>query len=139
MFKCFICQAVHVLCQSLITHLRIDHSFYPSTRFKLVCSQDRCRRQFSTYSGFKKHLVSAHEKDSCQSGDATNSESFQANFHSLQVAGTSVVQSPELGVLRTMDHVKEAKKIQKIFALQLLLNFKEVVWQIVLFHQLLVI
>lgn len=64
MFKCFICQAVHVPCQSLISHLRLDHSFYPSTRFKLVCAQDRCRGQFSTYSGFKKHLISSHEKDS---------------------------------------------------------------------------
>lgn len=97
MFKCFICQAVHVPCQSLISHLRLDHSFY--CRFKLVCAQDRCRHQFSTYSGFKKHLISSHEKDSCQSGDAARPESFQPNFHMLQdtseVAGTSVMQNPE--------------------------------------------
>ena len=99
MFKCFICQAVHVPCQSLISHLRLDHSFYPSTRFKLVCAQDRCRRQFSTYSGFKKHLISSHENDSCQNGDAASPESFQTNFHMLQdtseFAGTSVMQNPE--------------------------------------------
>ena len=99
MFKCFICQAVRVPCQSLISHLRLDHSFYPSTRFKLVCAQDRCRRQFSTYSGFKKHLISSHEKDSSQSGDAEIPESFQTNFHMLQdnseVAGTSGTQNPE--------------------------------------------
>lgn len=100
MFKCFVCQAVHATSQCLITHLRICHSFYPSTRFKLVCAQDHCRRQFSTFSGFKKHLISVHDKD-CQSGDAETSESFQADFHSLQngteVAGTSVVQSPDTG------------------------------------------
>lgn len=73
MFRCFICQAVHVACQSSITHLRIDHSFYPSTRFKLLCAQEHCRLQFSTYSGFKKHLSSVHEKDFSQSGDVANS------------------------------------------------------------------
>lgn len=87
MFKCFICQA------------RLDHSFYPSTRFKLVCAQDRCRCQFSTYSGLKKHLLSSHEKDSSESGDAAMPESSQTNFHMLQdtsgVAGASVLQNPE--------------------------------------------
>lgn len=94
MFKCFICQAVHVPCQSLSSHLRLDHSFYPSTRF----TQNHCRRQFLTYSGFKKHLISSHEKDSCQSGDAPKPVSSQTHFHMLQdtseVAGTSVMQNP---------------------------------------------
>ena len=62
MYKCFICEAVHKDVQSLVTHLRIDHSFYPSRRFKLVCAQDRCRRQFLSYSGFKKHLMRVHEE-----------------------------------------------------------------------------
>lgn len=62
MYKCFICQAVHKTCQSLVSHLRMDHSFYPSSRFKLVCAQDRYRRQFLSYSGFKKHLNSVHER-----------------------------------------------------------------------------
>lgn len=99
MFKCFICQAVHFPCQSLISHLRLDHSFYPSTRFKLVCAQSYCKRQFSTYSGFKKHLISSHKKDSCQNGDAARPESFQADFKMFQdsseVTGASVMQNPE--------------------------------------------
>ena len=37
MLKYFISQAVHVPCQSLTSHLRLDYDFYPSTRFKLVC------------------------------------------------------------------------------------------------------
>ena len=69
MFKCFICQSLHFTSQALISHLRLGHSFYPSTKFKLACSQDVCRRQSTTYSGLKKHLNSAHDKDSCQSGD----------------------------------------------------------------------
>lgn len=69
--------------QSLITYLRIDHSFYPSTKFKLACAQVHCRRQFSIYSGFKKHLICVHERDVSESGDSSNlvNESFQANFH----------------------------------------------------------
>ena len=62
MYTFFICEAVHQDVQSLVTHLRIDHSFYPSRRFKLVCAQDRCRRQFLSYSGFKKHLMRVHEE-----------------------------------------------------------------------------
>lgn len=46
-------------------------------------------------------MVSVHEKGFCQSGDAANSDSFQANFHSLQdtteFGGTSVTKSPEAG------------------------------------------
>ena len=101
MFKCFICQSLHFTSQALISHLRLGHSFYPSTKFKLACSQDGCRRQSTTYSGLKKHLNSAHDKDSCQSGDVEMSESFQADFDSLQdtieVEGTRVMQSPEAG------------------------------------------
>ena len=94
--KClsFICQAVHVLCQSLITYLIIDHSFY--LRFKLVCSQDRCRRQFSTYSGFKKH-----EKDSCQSSDAANSESLKKLIFTVSKLLEQVsCRAQRLGVLQ---------------------------------------
>ncbi|XP_023821499.1 uncharacterized protein LOC101158135 isoform X1 [Oryzias latipes] len=77
MFKCLICQAVHVTCKSLTIHLRLDHSFYPSTRFKLLCAQGCFRRQFSTYSGFKKHLETVH-RDKLQSGNSANLEPFEA-------------------------------------------------------------
>lgn len=100
MYKCFICQALHITSQALISHLRLGQSFYPSTKFKLVCSQESCRRQFTTYPGFRKHLNSVHNKDSNQSGDAVT-ESFQDDFDSLQdtveVAGTSVLQNAEAG------------------------------------------
>lgn len=98
--KCFICKAVYAPCQSLISHLRLDHSFYPSTRFKLVCAQDCCRRQFSTYSGLKKHLISSHNTYSCQSADAERPEPSQSDFQMFQepstseIAGTSVMQNP---------------------------------------------
>ena len=55
----FCCQALHRNSQSLISHLRIEHGFYPS-KFRLVCAQDGGRRKFSTYSGFRKHLNSIH-------------------------------------------------------------------------------
>lgn len=101
MFKCFVCKAVYGSCQSLISHLRLDHSFYPSTKFKLVCAQDGCRRQFSTYSGLKKHLLGYHNPDSRSSVEAERPESFQSNFqmfqnpNNSQVARRTVVQNPE--------------------------------------------
>lgn len=70
MFKCFICQALHTTSKALISHLRIGHSFYPSTKFKLSCSQDACRRQFSTYAGLIKHLNTVHGNDFCHGDDA---------------------------------------------------------------------
>ena len=98
MFKCFICQSLHISSQALISHLRLGHSFYPSTKFKLACSQESCRRQFTSFSGFKKHLNSVHDEDCCQSGDAETSESFQDDFFIQdEVAETSVTQSLEAG------------------------------------------
>lgn len=126
MLKCFICRAVHVPCQSLTFHLRVDHSFCPSTRLKLVCAQGHCRCPFSTYSDFQKPSVGSHEKDSCQSGDAARSESFPNNFQMLQDAPVgaeqSVMQNP-VGVFR--GQWIWSKKIQQILALQLLLNYSE--------------
>ena len=126
MFKCFICQSLHFPSQALISHLRLGHSFYPSTKFKLACSQDGCRRQSTTYSGLKKHLNSAHDKDSCQSGDVEMSESFQADFDSLQdtveVEGTCVMRALRQGVLKTMDQVNVSKIILNKFVQQLFLD-----------------
>lgn len=61
MLRCCCCQALHRNSQSLTYNLRNEHSFYPSTKFRLVSAQDGCRWQFSTYSGFRKHLNSIHK------------------------------------------------------------------------------
>ncbi|MCI4384583.1 hypothetical protein PGIGA_G00040440, partial [Pangasianodon gigas] len=63
MLKCFRCQSLHTNSHSLISHLRLTHSFYPSLKFKL-CAQSGCSRHFCTYSGFRKHLNSAHVTES---------------------------------------------------------------------------
>lgn len=49
--------------QSLISHLRVEHGYYPGHKFRLFCSQEGCRNQFLTYSGFRKHLNSSHSAD----------------------------------------------------------------------------
>lgn len=44
----------------MISHLRVEHGYYPGPKFKLFCSQQGCRPQFLTYTGFRKHLNSVH-------------------------------------------------------------------------------
>lgn len=85
----------------------------------------------STYSGFKKHLISSHEKDSCQSGDAARPESFQPNFHMLQdtseVAGTSVMQNPESECFEVNGSGQRNKEnTENICASIIFFNYKEV-------------
>ncbi len=60
MLICFVCQKQHTDSQQLISHLRGEHSYYPGSKFKLICSQQGCRHQFQTYAGFRKHLNSVH-------------------------------------------------------------------------------
>ena len=60
MMKCFKCQELHVTSQALISHLKFKHGFYPTSKQGLMCSQETCRKQFVTYSGFRKHLENTH-------------------------------------------------------------------------------
>lgn len=54
------CQKLYASSQQLISHLKVEHSYYPGPRFKLFCSQPGCRLQFLTYIGFWKHLNIVH-------------------------------------------------------------------------------
>ncbi|XP_053097912.1 uncharacterized protein LOC113523917 [Pangasianodon hypophthalmus] len=60
MLICFICKKQHPCSQKLISHLRGEHSYYPGSKFSLICSQHGCRHQFETYAGFRKHLNNVH-------------------------------------------------------------------------------
>lgn len=60
MLTCFKCQKLYSSSQQLISHLRVEHGYYPGPKFKLFCSQQGCRHQFLTYAGFRKHLNSVH-------------------------------------------------------------------------------
>lgn len=60
MLLCFRCEELHTDTPSLISHLRFQHGFYPTSKCRLVCAQHGCRKQFSTYSGFRKHLDNIH-------------------------------------------------------------------------------
>lgn len=82
MLTCFICQKLYASSQQLISHIRVEHSYYPGPKFKLFCSQPGCRLQFLTYAGFRKHLNSVHssvlqtaESSTCSSSEPVASSS----------------------------------------------------------------
>lgn len=60
MLRCFKCPEFHGSSKSLISHLKFTHGFYPTSKQRLLCNQERCRKQFLTYSGYSKHLESTH-------------------------------------------------------------------------------
>lgn len=70
------CQKLYPSSQQLISHLRVEHSYYPGPKFKLFCSQRGCRHQFLTYTGFRKHLNNVHSN-------------VQQNSQSLAIPSTS--------------------------------------------------
>lgn len=63
MLICFVCKSTFRNGKSLISHLRVEHGYYPGQKFKLYCSQEGCRRHFLTYTGFRLHLNSVHSAD----------------------------------------------------------------------------
>lgn len=63
MLTCFVCKATFRNSNHLISHLRVEHGYYPGQKFKLYCSQEGCRRNFLTYAGFRMHLNSVHSAD----------------------------------------------------------------------------
>lgn len=87
MLTCFMCQKDYPSSQQLISHLRVEHGYYPGPKFKLFCSQQGCRNQFLTYAGFRKHLNSVHSniqqiaQTSCSFSESA-ATSFQA--HALE-------------------------------------------------------
>lgn len=63
MLTCFVCKETLRNSNHLISHLRLEHGYYPGQKFKLYCSQESCRRHFLTYAGFRMHLNSVHSAD----------------------------------------------------------------------------
>lgn len=88
MLICFICQKEHPDSQQLISHLRGEHSYYPGSKFKLICSQQGCRHQFQTYAGFRKHLNSVHSSIQLIAPTSTvgcsSSEPVASSSHALE-------------------------------------------------------
>ncbi len=81
MLLCFRCEGLYADAHSLISHLKCEHGFYPTSKCRLVCSQQHCRKQFSTYAGFRKHLGKIHvpcsvfrPTDSCTQSETVQSE-----------------------------------------------------------------
>lgn len=62
MLTCFVCKRTFRNSNHLISHLRLEHGYYPGQKFKLCC-QEGCRHHFLTYAGFRKHLNNVHSAD----------------------------------------------------------------------------
>lgn len=63
MLTCFVCKKTFRNSNHLISHLRLEHGYYPGQKFKLLCSQEGCRRHFLTYASFRMNLNSVHSAD----------------------------------------------------------------------------
>lgn len=105
MLKCFCCQSLHASSTSLISHLRLSHSFYPSLKFKLLCAQEGCCRQFCTYSGFRKHLNSTHVTDVSAACNSPSSEMLAQNVCPDQSSSLFVGESdPQVDLIETVEN-----------------------------------
>jgi len=100
MLQCFLCKSVHANSHSLIAHLRVTHSFYPSLKFKLLCAQSGCSRQFCSYSGFRKHLNRFHAVDGCPAFELSSGELSSQNVDDNQSGSLFVGESdPQVALI----------------------------------------
>ena len=57
---CFICNSSHSSVLQLCQHLKFFHGLYPGKTLQLKCGEFGCYLPFSTYSGFRKHVLHFH-------------------------------------------------------------------------------
>ncbi|XP_051741574.1 uncharacterized protein LOC127508052 isoform X1 [Ctenopharyngodon idella] len=58
---CFICSCCLENTNLLVRHLKLIHGLLPGKSLRLKCGQAGCCGEFSTFSGFRKHLNRVHE------------------------------------------------------------------------------
>ena len=58
---CFICKKPQANANSLIKHFKLIHGLCSGKTLRLKCGHPGCLRLFGTFSGFRKHLNTAHE------------------------------------------------------------------------------
>jgi hypothetical protein len=58
--SCFVCGREFNAVQSLVSHLRNWHSLFEPNSLK--CNAGGCCRTYSTYSSFRRHLISVHSE-----------------------------------------------------------------------------
>ncbi|XP_056305506.1 uncharacterized protein LOC130217424 [Danio aesculapii] len=60
MLTCFLCTSSFGSPLLLFRHLKLIHGMYPGKNLRLKCGQAGCCLQFSSYSGFRRHLIKIH-------------------------------------------------------------------------------
>lgn len=86
MLSCFLCTSSFGTVLLLFRHLKLIHGMYPGKSPRLKCGQTGCCLQFSSYSGFRRHLIKIHvltdniqvpheTLSNCDSDECNNSQS----------------------------------------------------------------
>lgn len=95
MFLCFICKSSYDTVRALIRHLKLSHVFYPNTRFPLVCDQNGCNQRFSTFSGFRKHLLKKHSNSTQSVTSSLSISTLTPSLPDQQLESSYTAESPE--------------------------------------------
>ena len=57
MFECFKCKKKVPNAIALFKHLRMIHALHETNDLILICNYKQCPKQYSTFSGFRKHIL----------------------------------------------------------------------------------
>lgn len=95
MFLCFICKNSYDTVRALIRHLKLSHAFYPNTRFQLVCDQNGCNQRFSTFSGFRKHLLKKHHNGTQSDTSSLSISTLPPSLPDQQLESSYTAESHE--------------------------------------------
>lgn len=84
MFRCFLCASSFGTALLLFRHLKLIHGMYPGKKLRLKCGQVGCCLQFSSYSGFRRHLINIHASsdNTCAPPETTSSHDSQQHNNS---------------------------------------------------------
>lgn len=84
MLTCFLCALSFGTALLLFRHLKLVHGMYPGKNLKLKCGPIGCCLQFSSYSGFRRHLNKIHATVSTCVPHETPSDHDTQQFSSSQ-------------------------------------------------------
>lgn len=118
---CFLCKRHQADVNSLIKHFKLVHGVCSGKTLRLVCGQRGCSQVYGTFSGFRKHLNSAHNVQCSDLGEGTSttedvtscnlqdlplaitpSESILVNKSLVDSCATAVAELKEAGVAETV-------------------------------------
>lgn len=100
MSTCFLCTSSFGSPSLLFRNLKLIHGMYPGKNLRLKCGQVGCCLQFSSYSGFRRHLIKIHSSvgdrfDFYDTPSAHDSEEQNSQSLNDTMASTSQCQSVE--------------------------------------------